>query len=309
MKTLLATALLLTGATWRERAPLPEPRAGYMAGTPGGRYVLAGGSFWKGDVKHWTARVDVFDPARNIWEPGPPLPEPRSDAACATLGGALYLFGGGADGAVTADAYALREGHWQALPGARLPEPRLYPVATVLDGAVYVSGGITRAGDYSTVTNTLWRWTPGSAWEALPPLPSAPRTSHAATALGGKLYVFGGVTSRDGQLENLADAWAFDPAVRTWSALPPLPVARRAWSAVVAGDAILLLGGYTNSFSTDIWAFDPRTGATRRAGTLPHPLADIRVLAIGSALYTAGGETAPKIRGHWTLEARFDTAQ
>ncbi|MBK9167526.1 MAG: hypothetical protein IPM24_08675 [Bryobacterales bacterium] len=306
MKTLLAAALLLGAADWKERAPLPEPRAGSMAGTPGGRYVLAGGSFWKDDVKHWTARVDIFDPARNVWEPGPALPEPRSDAACATLGDTLYIFGGGADGDVTADAYALRGGGWQALPAARLPEARLYPVATVLDGAVYVTGGIARAGDYSTVTNTLWRWTPGGAWETLPALPGPRRTSHAATAFGGKLFVFGGVTSRGGNLENLADAWVYDPAARAWSALPQLPVVRRAWAAAAAGDTILLLGGYTDDFATDVWAFDPRTGATRRAGSLPHPLADIRVSAIGSALYLAGGETAPKIRGHWTLEGRFN---
>src|SRR5258708_1680918 len=71
--------------TWRERAPLPIPRAGYIAGVIGGRYLIAGGSFWEHDQKKRTPRADLYDPRSDTWLEGTPLPESRGDAASAAL--------------------------------------------------------------------------------------------------------------------------------------------------------------------------------------------------------------------------------
>ena len=42
---------------WKERAPLPLPRSGYMAGAIGGKYVVAVSRFtiWQGESNHHTA--------------------------------------------------------------------------------------------------------------------------------------------------------------------------------------------------------------------------------------------------------------
>ena len=89
---------------WKEAQPIPLPRSGYVAGVLSGRLLLAGGTYWEGAQKCWTARTDFFDPERNVWEAGPDLPAARADAACAVHAGSLYVFGGSADGRATADA-------------------------------------------------------------------------------------------------------------------------------------------------------------------------------------------------------------
>ena len=45
-----------------------------------------------------------------------------------------------------------------------------------------------------------------------------PRSYAAATAAGGKLYVFGGCGA--GTAGRLNDLWEFDPAARAWRQLP-----------------------------------------------------------------------------------------
>jgi hypothetical protein len=66
------------GLVWRERAPMPRPRTGYMGGVINGRLIIAGGSYWENDQKLRTPRVDLFDPSSNTWQAGAPLPEPFS---------------------------------------------------------------------------------------------------------------------------------------------------------------------------------------------------------------------------------------
>ena len=68
---LFLTPLIAGSLVWRERAALPVPRAGYIAGVLDNRFVFAGGSFWRDDQKFQSDRTDFFDPATNTWSPGP----------------------------------------------------------------------------------------------------------------------------------------------------------------------------------------------------------------------------------------------
>src|SRR6478672_891851 len=95
---------LLSSTQWKERAPLPQARAGCAAGVIGNRMVVAGGSYWEADKKFWSDRTDLFDPKTNTWAAGPPMPEPRSDSASATYKDRMYVFGGVANGGLSADA-------------------------------------------------------------------------------------------------------------------------------------------------------------------------------------------------------------
>lgn len=280
---------------------MPLPRAGYIAGVVGKTLAVAGGSYWEGDRKLWSDRTDFFDPARNEWRSGPALPARRSDAACVVLDDALYVFGGGADGAIISSALRLRNGAWETLPYS-LPAPRLYPVAAAIGKTIYVLGGLSKAGDYGSAEKTMWA-RERDVWKTLPPLPGPARFSQAVAAAGGKLYLFGGATMESGTLRNLDDAWEYDPKAGTWRELPRLPVARRAWWAVANSTRILLLGGYTGDFASDIFSFDPQPGTLRAAGSLPHGLADAKFFVIGKRLVGAGGESGNRIRGIWTLEA------
>lgn len=286
---------------------MPQPRAGYIAGAAGGKLIIAGGSYWESGRKIWSARTDLYDAATGMWTAGPPLPVPRSDAACLVWNSALYAWGGGAEGSVSAECLRLENGKWQTVPAMNLPEPRLYGVASELGRRIYVFGGIREAGKHETAANTLWRWvSERRKWEARASLPGPPRSLNGFAASGGKLYVLGGYTVQNGAAANLDDVWEYDPAGDQWSPAGRLPVARRAWWALAGPTgSVLLFGGYTDSFSAEIWSYDPRTATSTVAGSLPIALADTKFFRIGREFVGAGGESGPHVRSRATLQGAF----
>ena len=56
--------------------------------------MVAGGTAWDGDVKAWLKEVQIYDPARNEWRSGPPLPVPLAYGPFAQTGDRLEVFGG-----------------------------------------------------------------------------------------------------------------------------------------------------------------------------------------------------------------------
>ncbi len=290
---------------WKESSPVPHPKGGYIAGTAGKRYLLAGGGYWEGGVKKWSRGSHWYDPEADAWAPGPDLPEERGDAACVSHRGAIYSFGGGADNTVNGDVLELRDGAWKERPEWSLPEPRLYAVAAVAGPRVYVVGGIAKAGDYSNIATTVWSRDlnqPRGEWKQHRPIPGPPRAHFALAALGGRLFLFGGY----GPAGNFAEACVYDIAAEAWRSLPGIPTATRAWWAVPDSRRVLLLGGYTSDFSAAVHTFDPATGGYEIAGQLPHALADAKFMRVGKWLVTAGGEPGMKRRGPWTLRAEMD---
>ena len=297
---------------WRERAPLSLARAGYMAGVIDGKYVIAGGSYWTHDEKQWTDEVDLYDPERDSWVQASRLPEPRSDAASVVVKDDLYLFGGGAKEDIRRDALVFDKGSWQPLPSAELPEPRLYSVATAVKGVIYLLGGMSKHGDYSSLSNQMWSWNPRSpdtGWRKLKPIPGPGLITEAVSALNGKIYVLGGAKTGGRDVVNVNTAYQYDPATQNWTTLPALPIERRCWWGVALNDEILLFGGYTETNESDVFAYKPRTQNLIKVSQMPHGLCDAKFFPIGESIFGLGGESAPAIRGRWTLEARRSRAK
>jgi hypothetical protein len=301
-RTLLA-ALMVATPVWHERAPMPLPRAGTIAGNWKNRLLVAGGSWWDGGVKHYTSRADLFDPVTNRWSPLPPLPEARADAATAATT-RLFALGGGADGQLTDSVLEFTGKSWRAVPEMRLPSPTDHGAAAVIGSDIYLLPGFSKQGEISSAGRTIYRFRAGH-WEALPEFPGAARVSAAVASCGGKVYVFGGVHQEIGKaVENLRDAWSFEPAMNRWTRLPDLPVARRAWSAVSDGTEILISGGYTDTFADEIFSYETKTPKYKPAGKLPHAIADTRMVRIGPSIFNVGGESGDRIRASWTLERK-----
>jgi N-acetylneuraminic acid mutarotase len=305
---ILGMGMYAGGLVWRVRTPMPRPRAGYMAGVIDGRLVIAGGSYWENGQKMRTTRVDLFDPHANVWQAGPPLPEPRSDAASVSYQDALYVFGGGTQTEVPQDALVFRHGKWSALPEAALPEPRLYPVAVMCRGLLYLVGGMLKAGDYTTASNSLWVWNPASpaaGWKELPPQPGPGKVGYAVAEAEGGIYVFGRAKAGGQNVVNISTVYRSDPQTNTWAQLPDLPFARRAWWAVGLRDRILLLAGYTATYQKEVYEYDLSSGTLRPQGEMPHGLADTKFFCIDGSVIGAGGEAGDKIRGAWTVQAQL----
>jgi len=288
--------------TWQEGAELPRSVAGYMGGVSHGHLLIIGGSYWENKQKHWSDLVQVFDPVANIWRNGSPLPAPRSDAASVDMNGEIYIFGGGAGTEVRKDGLVLRNGQWIALPGAEMPGPRRYPTALASHGYIYLLGGLSRADDFTSVTNTFWRWRPKSeSWEVLPSLPGPGRINHAMAEIGGSIYVLGGATTGGQDVVNLSDAYEYEPAARNWIRLPDLVVARRGWWALGLGDRALVLAGYTDNFVREVYIYDSQHNL-QPVAPLPQEVADIKFFRIGNLVVGTGGEVGPGIRGKRTFQ-------
>jgi N-acetylneuraminic acid mutarotase len=292
--------------SWRTRAPLPQPRAGYMAAVVDGRYVLAGGSYWNANEKVWTSRVDEFEPASNTWSEAAPLPEPRSDAACVALQNDLYIFGGGDHLHARQDALVLRNKKWVELPDLALPEPRLYASAVASGDSIYVLGGMSKAGDYASAQNTLWICNvnkPRGPWETPPGFPGPGLISMAAAVVSDKIYIFGGAYAAENGVANSNSVLEFDCTLRRWRCLPDLPVSRRCWCAVPLPEAILLIGGFTSTYEKDVFRYDLRSHSLTPAGLLPHGMCDAKFFRLGGRVIGTGGEVADRIRGASTFES------
>ena len=293
---------------WEERTPLPLPRAGYMAGVIDNKYVIAGGSYWSEKQKHWTDQVDAFDPASNNWTRASFLPEPRSDAAVVSFENNLYIFGGGANGSIRKDALVFEKGNWSPLPKAELPEPRLYSVATVCCEKVYLLGGLSKPGNYTSISKAFWVWNPrapNEGWKAIEPMPGPGLITFAMAGINGKIYVLGGAKAGEAAVVNVKTAYEYDCQSQRWARLPDLRIDRRCWWGIAMNDSIALIGGYSTTFERDVFAYSPISHTLTSLGQMPHGICDGKFLWIGDSIIGTGGETAPMVRGHWTLEARL----
>jgi N-acetylneuraminic acid mutarotase len=80
-------------------APMPQGRGGT------GKAVFVNGEFWVFGGETLDApgasslgvydRVDIYDPVRNSWRPGPPMPTARHGTFPVVVGERIYLLGGG----------------------------------------------------------------------------------------------------------------------------------------------------------------------------------------------------------------------
>jgi hypothetical protein len=137
-----------------------------------------------------------------------------------------------------------------------LPEPVSSFGAVVADGWLYVYGGhIGTEHDHSAanLSNHFRRirldGDGSQQWEELPmqtPLQGLPLVAH-----GGKVYRIGGLHARNAttdesaDLHSTADFAEFDPATGEWTSLEPLPAPRSSHNAVVIGDRLYVVGGWT----------------------------------------------------------------
>lgn len=144
-----------------------------------------------------------------------------------------------------------------ALP--ELPEGIASFGSAVCDGSLYIYSGHTgTAHDHSreNLSQKFLRLSLGDdgQWEELPmetPLQGFPLVAH-----GNSIYRVGGLNARnapeeDEDLHSVSEFSRFDTAAKEWKELPALPEARSSHDAVVIGDKLYVVGGWTLSGPSD----------------------------------------------------------
>jgi hypothetical protein len=211
-----------------------------------------------------------------------PLPAPVHDAAAASTGEGVMLFGGGA--AEGTDAVV------RALPGRprlveRLPRPLSDAGAATLGGAAYVAGG----WDGVTPSPTVYRDVPGRAPTVAGRLSAGVRYP-AVASLAGKLLVAGGETSSGKAVSAIE---AFDPRSGRTVRVARLPYGvTDAAGATLAGRFYVIGGLRAGSPTSTILSWTPGEARAHPAGRLPKALSDTTAVAVPRAIAVVGGRAA-----------------
>lgn len=227
-----------------------------------------------------------------------PLPSTSVSAGAAVLDGHLYVYGGHLGRAhdyhresmsgsfARAPLAALSS--WEALPSG----PRRQGTALVAaNGALLRIGGVEARNERGAEAE-LWSdasveaWRPGDAsWSAFAALP-APRSSHDAAVLDGRLYVAGGWSLQGAERTFAREAWsrALDRADASWERLAQ-PFTRRGLGVVAHAGALWCIGGMDRhgeqSNAVDVYV--PATRRWEQRASLPGS-------AFGSSGASVGGQ-------------------
>ncbi len=249
-----------------------------------GRFVLLGGIT---PAITSTASIVVADAHGLVASAS--LPGPQHDAQAGTIGGRVYVLGGGEfvqyDHILRFDPASRSVSQVGALPRAQSD----VAVAAV-GGTAYTVGGF----DGTNSLDTIIAWRPGGTAQVVAHLP-VPLRYTSVVAVGRYLLIIGGSTPT-----GASDAiYRFDSLTAGVTQIGRLPrPITHAGAAVLDGHAYLVGGrGETDAQrSPEIWAINASTGAVRAAGHLPQPLSDAGVLADGSAIIVAGGHSAAGVQ-------------
>jgi hypothetical protein len=177
--------------------------------------------------------------------------------------------------------------------------------ATICDGYLYVYGGHagkTHSYDTQSVLGSFHRLklSAPQKWEELPGGPIAQGLN--LVSYKGQVYRVGGMQPRNAPGEaadnhSLAEVARYDPASRRWDELPPLPAGRSSHDVVVAGDQLVVVGGWQLRGRSQMPQWHESTLVADlneqpwKWQAIPQPFRRraLAAVALGSKVYVVGG--------------------
>lgn len=269
---------------WGRRADLLEANSEMSVAEVDGQIYVIGGY---PSSRISTRLVQVYDPARDQWRTGVPLPVALNHTMSVSVGGVLYVIGGqteaGGDGPFVNTVYAFdpRQGSW--VTRAAMPTARGGGGAAVVNGRIYVAGGRPpRGNDFAVYDPVIDRW------ETLPPLPTQ-RNHVGVVSVGTRVYVIGGRTGAGFETPTLDKLEVFDVTTGAWSSGPAMLKPRGGVNAIAALGLIHVFGGEgnlqaANGVFPDHDVFDPGRGAWVHLPDMPTPVHGVTGAAFVSGL-------------------------
>ncbi len=172
------------------------------------------------------------------------------------------------------------------------------------DDVLYVLGGYSgtpHAYSAEDQHGELLALDAGGEWSvvgSVPPVQGAALVSHATGLIRvGGMRAMNATTAKDSELVSIDTAQRFDPDTGTWSDLPALPQGRSSHDAVVVGDTLYVVGGWTldHDEMEGVWPAEMFTldlssaEATWERKTTPFARRALAVATAGGKLFALGG--------------------
>lgn len=226
-------------------AQMPASLDHTAAATYDGKIYVVGGFF---ERKTPTDKLFIYDPKKNEWQEGRPLPSPRGALTADFINGTLYAIGGLNSSHIPAntnEAYDPKTNTWSTK--SPMPTSRHHISSAVIDGKLFVVGGRilgngVMSEDMDEALTNFDRnevYDPQSdSWEIREPM-LVKRSGFTAAAFDGNMYVFGG----EGVGEVYDSVEKYDPLFNSWTFEAPLPTGRMGLKAVPDDDKIYVIGG------------------------------------------------------------------
>jgi N-acetylneuraminic acid mutarotase len=222
----------LTGQ-WATGAPMATERTAALGAVAGGALYVMGGL---SSIGQFLDTVERYDPRIGTWSPAASIRGLGRDAlgcGAATVDGKIYIR---CAGALDSKVYDPTLDQWSFLDvsGVR----RAYFGTAAIGDTVYTVGGSEPDGVVATMD--VYDTSTGGSSQG-PPMPTS-RRSCSAGAVGGKLYVAGGVREVYGP--GIAVTESYDPATGIWADESPMAEPRIGAAAAVVDGKLFVAGGF-----------------------------------------------------------------
>jgi non-specific serine/threonine protein kinase len=181
------------------------------------------------------------------------------------------------------------------------PSPRLLLALGVVGAlvlaavvALLLAGGSDKKSSPETTVVAAPKLPANLAWQRVVDLPFR-RQYAASTALGGKLWLFGGL----GSGSSSTTTKIYDPSVNRWSTGPGLPLPLHHFTAVTYKGEAVVIGGFipgdelTSGQSDGVYAL--RDGTWQKLPSLHHKRAAAGAAVVGDKIVVAGGQADGKL--------------
>jgi DNA-binding CsgD family transcriptional regulator len=237
--------------TWEQLSDKPTPVTDVHAVLIGEKIYLPGGRGADGRPMNI---LEIYDPRRDAWLAGAPLPEAISAYALADFEGQMYLFGGW-DGEHALDAvYVYDPGADAWRLGTPMAIPRRDHGAVALVDKIIVLGGRNETGALKDAVSYFPSRDAGGEdpWEDFVDLPEE-RYGFGAESSGEAVYIFGGVSDSD---PNSIVPQAYQFADSSWRALQIDDPGRVSQPVVLSlGLQVYVLSPGTPDNPTTLWRY------------------------------------------------------
>ncbi|MCB1207915.1 MAG: hypothetical protein KDK97_01250 [Verrucomicrobiales bacterium] len=290
---------------WTQLPAMPEASGGFIAGGVGDHLVIAGGTNWSNDVKHWSKATHALSRTTLKWDDTPTfapwdLPAPLGYAVSGIHAGKM-VFAGGSTG--VAPSGLLGRVTFGDVSTAALPLKAVLAAGGVIGDELIVVGGCEDAAELAGLRRAAFavNLRDGGSLRSLPDFPGQAFGTAASAVAGETLFVFGGANwdAAAGTVKNTDVAYAFEKSSNVWRRCKSLPSAVRGLSAVTLdADTIYLAGGYPSDergFTDEAWFYHVKADTYTRAPRLPYA-AMVSIVVHDGYVYCLGGEDQKKSR-------------
>ena len=261
--------------TWEQRADMPTPRSAVSTSVVDGKIFVIGGEQLKKikGYRGWALEgkklptVEMYDPVTDTWTQKADMPTPRSYLSTSVMDGKIYAIGGMSSSTEqgrleTVEVYDSATDTWAKTES--INHARSCAAISVVNGEIYAMGGRGWSGiqsepdPYLSSVEVFNLKTNG--WQKRTEMP-APKTSHTASVIDGKIYVIGGYVQEDKKLKNLATIESYDPTTDRWTQEPEMLIGKSGHTTEVIDGKIYIFGGdsrFGEDPLTSVEVYDPR---------------------------------------------------